>query len=95
LELNGTVVARQSRVDPELDFALAPPAYVLLGAGAGVSFSASQQLIRVSVVGTNLLNQRYREYTSLLRYFADEPGWGVQLRVAIDFDVPLGREAAV
>ncbi|WP_181234242.1 TonB-dependent receptor [Enhygromyxa salina] len=95
LELNGTVVARQTRVDPELDFAPAPPAYVLLGAGAGVEFAAAQQLVHVSVVGTNLLNQRYREYNSLLRYFADEPGWGLQLRVSVDFDVPRARGAAV
>ncbi|WP_146661763.1 TonB-dependent receptor [Enhygromyxa salina] len=95
LELNGTVVARQTRVDAELDFAPAPSAYVLLGAGAGVEFAAGQQLVHMSLVGTNLLNLRYREYNSLLRYFADEPGWGVQLRVSVDFDVPLGRNAAV
>lgn len=88
LELSGTLVARQRRVDPELDFAPAPPAYVLLGAGAGVEFFAAEQLLRLGLVGTNLLNQRYREYTSLLRYFADEPGWGLQLRVSVDFDVP-------
>ena len=87
LELKGTLVAGQDRVDPELDFAPPPPAYGLLGAGAGVEFFAAAQLVRVSLVGTNLLNQRYRDYNSLLRYFADEPGWGVQLRVSVEFDL--------
>jgi len=84
LELSGTLADRQRRADPELDFAPAPPAYILLGAGAGVEFIGETQLWRVSVAGTNLLDARYREYTSLLRYFADEPGWGVQLRVSVE-----------
>ncbi|MBC8070651.1 MAG: TonB-dependent receptor [Deltaproteobacteria bacterium] len=91
LELRGTVVARQSRADPELDFAAPPPAYVLLGAGVGVEFPARNYVVRSSASGTNLLNARYREYTSLLRYFADEPGWGVQLRLSVDFDLSTQR----
>jgi iron complex outermembrane recepter protein len=89
LELGGTVVARQTRYQPELDFAPPPPAYVLLGAGAGVEFLGEQEIYRLSLTGTNLLNMRYRDFNSLLRYFADEPGWGLQLRFAIDFDVSL------
>ncbi|MCA9696047.1 MAG: TonB-dependent receptor, partial [Myxococcales bacterium] len=93
LELGGTVVARQTRYQVDLDFAPPPPAYVLLGAGAGVELLTGDQILRLSLSGTNLLNMRYRDYNSLLRYFADEPGWGLQLRVAVDFDVSLGREA--
>ena len=61
-------------------------------AGAGVEFLAEHEVVRLSVVGTNLLNMRYRDYNSLLRYFADEPGWGLQLRLAVDFDVPVASE---
>ena len=64
---------------------------VVLGAGAGVEFPVDGALMRLSVRGTNLLNRRYREYTSLLRYFADEPGWGVQLRFAVEFSAGLDR----
>ena len=74
------------------DFAPPPAGYVLLGAAAGVEFLApTGEVFRLSVVGTNLLNARYRDYTSLLRYFADEPGWGVQLRFSADFDVALKK----
>lgn len=89
LEVNVTGVARQRRYPPDVDFAAPPPAYVLLGAGAGVEFMADRRMLRLSLVGTNLLNTRYRDYTSLLRYFADEIGWGLQLRFSADFDVPL------
>lgn len=87
LELGGTVVDRQRHYLPGLDFAPPPPAYVLLGAGAGVEFPTQGELVRLSLVGTNLLNMRYRDYNSLLRYFANEPGWGLQLRVSVEFDV--------
>jgi iron complex outermembrane receptor protein len=89
LELSGTVVDHQRHYDPDADFASPPDAYVLLGAGAGVEFPTPTTLMRLSLRGTNLLNQRYREYTSLLRYFADEPGWGVQLRFSVEFSAGL------
>lgn len=95
LEVNGTVVARQRRYPQDVDFAAPPSAYVLLGAGAGVEFVTDRRLVRLSLVGTNLLNRRYRDYTSLLRYFADEAGWGLQLRLAVEFDVDLEERQRV
>lgn len=89
LEVNGTLVARQRRAPEDVDFAPPPPAYFLLGAAAGAEFMSERRVIRASLAGTNLLNQRYRDYTSLLRYFADEAGWGLQFRLAVDFDVDL------
>lgn len=89
LEVNGSVVTRQRHYPQDVDFSAPPPAYVLLGAGAGVEFTSERRIVRLSLVGTNLLNRRYRDYTSLLRYFADEAGWGLQLRLAVEFDVDL------
>ncbi|NVB38847.1 TonB-dependent receptor [Pseudenhygromyxa sp. WMMC2535] len=87
LEIDGTYVARQRRYDPDADFADPPKDYVLLGASVGVEFPGQDYLVRTSLTGANLLNARYREYTSLLRYFADEPGWSLTLRVAVEFSV--------
>ncbi|HWB78813.1 MAG TPA: TonB-dependent receptor, partial [Nannocystaceae bacterium] len=87
VELNGTFVARQRRADPMQDFAPPPPRYVLFGAAIGVEFPGDHHVVHTSLVGTNLLNARYRDYTSLLRYFADEAGWALQLRVSVEFAV--------
>ncbi|PCC69468.1 hypothetical protein NAEX_02490 [Nannocystis exedens] len=38
-----------------------------------------------------MLSTRYRDYTSLLRYSADEAGSGFQLHFAVDFDEPSRR----
>ncbi len=86
VEISGTYVARQRRYDPEAetDFAPPPPNYVLLGAAAGLELPLDATQIRLSLRGTNLLNRRTREYTSLLRYFADDPGWGLQLRLSVE-----------
>jgi iron complex outermembrane receptor protein len=85
-EVNGTVVDRQRRFDPETDFSDPPPAYALAGAEAGLEFPVKK--MRLSLRGTNLLNRRYRDYNSLLRYFADQPGRGVQLRFSVELGSP-------
>ncbi|MBC8069134.1 MAG: TonB-dependent receptor [Deltaproteobacteria bacterium] len=87
LELNGTFVARQHRAELMQDFAPPPRGYVLLGAAIGAEFPGDHHVVHTSLVGTNLLNAGYREYTSLSRYFADEPGWALQLRLSIEFAV--------
>ncbi|MFK7929382.1 MAG: TonB-dependent receptor, partial [Myxococcota bacterium] len=67
------LTARQSRVDVEADFAAAPPAYALLGASMDVVLNVGTEL-RIGAEARNLLNTRYREYVSLMRYYADQPG---------------------
>jgi len=81
--INGQYVAQQFRSDPDADFAAPPPGYFLLGAEAGVAvpLARDRQRLEFAVVGQNLTNARYRDYTSLIRYFADEPGWELSLRV--------------
>jgi iron complex outermembrane receptor protein len=83
--VNGTVVDRQRRYDDEADFAAPPPAYALLGAEAGLDVPFDEQVFSVALVGRNLTNARYRDYTSLLRYFANEPGWELSLRLSLQF----------
>ena len=84
---SGTFVDRQRRFDPEADFANPPPAYALLGAEIGLDVPFSDQVFSVALMGRNLTNTRYRDYTSLLRYFANEPGWELSLRLTLRFSL--------
>jgi len=77
-------VARQSRVDPDVDFAPAPDGYVLLGLSADTAVDVGLRELRFGARVANLLNETYRDYNSLLRYYADQPGRNVQVRVGID-----------
>ena len=78
------LVARQSRTNPAADFAPPPEGYRLLGAHAHTEVDLGGRSLRVGIEGRNLLNVRYREYTSLLRYYADQPGRDVRVRVGMD-----------
>ena len=84
--VSGIYVAKQNRYDPRADFVAPPPAYFLLGAEIGTETAVGNQRMRVAVQGANLTNARYRDYTSLDRYFADEPGWQAWLRMSLLFD---------
>jgi iron complex outermembrane recepter protein len=87
VSVGGTFVARQRRFELAADFAAPPPAYFLLGAATGVELPLGDQVLSIGLEGGNLTNARYREYTSLLRYFADEPGWELRLRLSLDFAI--------
>lgn len=85
VELNGQYVASQTHVDPSDDLAPAPPAFFLLGAGIGARFQVHGETYAFGVDGYNLLDTEYRDYTSLLRYSAAEPGREVRLRLGLEF----------
>lgn len=84
--VSGLYVAEQRRYDPRADFIAPPRAYFLLGAEVGTETTIANQTARIALQGANLTNSRYRDYTSLGRYFADEPGWQMWLRMSVFFD---------
>ncbi len=84
--VNGTYVARQNRFDAQADFTTPPNDYFLLGAEIGATLDIEPYRVRFGLDGSNLLDKRYRDYTSLLRYFADEPGLQIILRVGFTFE---------
>ncbi|MEM1034175.1 MAG: TonB-dependent receptor [Myxococcota bacterium] len=84
-DVSATFVDRQRRFDPDADLADPPPGYVLVAAAVGAERPVAGQRFMVSVEGRNLTNARYRDYTSLRRYFADEIGLEVLLRLGFRF----------
>ena len=80
-------VARQGRVQPGAFLAAPyPPGYTLAGLSVGGTVDWGAAPLRVQLGVDNLFDVRYRDALSRFRYFADEPGRNVTLRVA----VPLG-----
>lgn len=81
LSLSGKYVRRQCRLEEGQDFAPTPDEYFLLNASIGTTVSAGHSSFDVSISGENLLNTSYRDYLNRLRYFADDLGRNVSLRV--------------
>jgi iron complex outermembrane receptor protein len=86
LTVSGTYVARQRRSDPRTDFVAPPPGYVVLGAELRTETAIADRRVGLALQGTNLSNARFRDYTSLARYFADEPGWQAVLQISLFLD---------
>lgn len=78
-------VSRQSRIplsedrQTNLDYAPAPAAYTLLRIYLGGQLMRQHLQWMISL--DNALNTRYRDYMNRLRYFADEPGRNLSLRL--------------
>lgn len=84
LLVKADLVAKQSLVNPDHDFAPTPEGYTLWGAGIETEIGQKNP-VRVGIEAHNLLDTAYREYTSLLRYFGDQPGRDVRARVGFNF----------
>ncbi|RFP63687.1 TonB-dependent receptor [Hymenobacter lapidiphilus] len=90
VQLGGYAVARQTRVPADYaarDYKAPPAGYALLGLQAGTTVRWGRLPLEVSVAGSNLLNQRYRDYLNRYRYFTDEMGRNVTLRVRVPLEL--------
>ncbi|WP_167856445.1 TonB-dependent receptor [Hymenobacter metallicola] len=89
-QLGVVAVARQTRVPDNYEARdlLAPPAgYTLLNLETGTTIQWGRLPLTVSVAASNLLNQRYRDYLNRYRYFTDEMGRNVTLRLHIPLEL--------
>ena len=85
-----TMVREQTRVPEGVDYASPPPGYLLLGLRYDAHVRIGPTPLHLGLSIHNLLNTTYRDYLSRWRYFIDEPGRTVVLRVR----VPFGTMAA-
>ena len=85
VELTGTGVAKQSRIPSNSDYAPAPSGYFLTDLDYGGEFIMGPHLVRFSVSIQNIFNHAYRDYLSRFRYFIDNPGRDIVVRVNIPF----------
>jgi iron complex outermembrane recepter protein len=99
ISIQGTYLLRQSRVpstgnievpgntQKQPDYLPPPPAYLLLGAEAGTNFKVGHHNWSFILAITNVTNLAYRDYMNAFRYFSDEMGQNISLRIKIPFDI--------
>jgi iron complex outermembrane receptor protein len=73
-----TQVAKQTRVEKGADYAAPPARYFLVNLNWGMTFKKLEVNLRIS----NALNAAYRDYLNRFRYYADDQGRNISLKVA-------------
>lgn len=76
---NGTIVSK------EVDLSTPPASYFLLHANFSHQWKLAENDLEVSLVAKNLLNESYRDYLNRLRYFSDEIGTNINLKINYNF----------
>lgn len=83
-------VFKQARVpddkNEKQDYKPAPAGYALLNADISTSFKLGTLPVTFGAGGRNLLNKAYREYLNSFRYFTDEAGRNISLRLKISLE---------
>lgn len=99
ISLSSVYVLRQTRVPStgnievpgsavkQSDYLAPPPAYFLLSIEAGTGVKVKHNNWNVIVAVTNLANHAYRDYMNAFRYFSDEMGRNISLRLKIPFNI--------
>lgn len=87
LDLESIFVNKQTRVPENADYVEPPDGYTLFNAGVSSTIMLSDSPVRLNLELHNVLNTAYRDYLSRFRYFIDDPGRSLILRV----QVPLGH----
>jgi iron complex outermembrane receptor protein len=65
------------------DYKTPPKGYALVNANLSTTFQLNELPVTVSLSGRNLLNTGYRDYLNSLRYFTDEIGRNISIRLKI------------
>lgn len=86
ISINGEYVFKQKNYVDGQDFVPPPDGYFLLGFNAATVIPLEHHKnIKISVQGENVLNKKYRDYMNRQRYFADDVGINLMLRVSYNF----------
>jgi len=83
--IDNLAVAQQTRVPPNSDYVPPPPGYDLWAVDAGCSLPFFKKGIDLNVAVTNLTNVAYRDYLNRFRYYVDDLGRNVTVRLRVPF----------
>ena len=81
ISVGNQIVAQQTRVESNSDFQAPPLAYTLWRIDAGIKIKK----LGLGLTVNNALNTSYREYLNRFRYFTDDMGRNISLRVKYNF----------
>ncbi len=72
--------------DIKQDYKAPPAGYTLLNADFSTTIKLAGTPVTLGISGRNLLNTTYREYMNAFRYFTDEIGRNISIRLKLNLD---------
>lgn len=87
IAFDSSYVTKQKRFDPDKDLAPdSPPAYFIANANAEVAYALPKgRSVKLMLMGDNIFNALYKEYTDRFRFFAHAMGAKYTVRTIIEF----------
>ncbi len=83
--INVLNVLKQTRLEPNSDYRDAPDAYMLFSIDANTTVNLFKEHFQMGCTINNLFNTSYREYMNAFRYFSDEQGRSIVVRLKYHF----------
>ena len=83
LTINTEYNNKQWRVPANSDYLNPPKAFTLINLEVGSTLYFKKQAVQVGLSCNNLLNTSYRNYMNRFRYYSDEMGRNITLRIKI------------
>ncbi len=80
ITVSNQLVAKQKR-EPDFDLAPAPSAYALFALGYMKKVTFGQNNLNAGLQVNNIFNTSYKEYMNRFRYFTDDIGRNIQLKI--------------
>ncbi len=90
VSVEGRYVFQQKRIPnnfDQIDYPRPPQGYFVLDASVGTQWYVGSTPIHLSLTAMNILNQKYRDYLDAFRYFVDQPGTNLVLRVRVPISI--------
>lgn len=87
--LSGNVEVKDAfgNIKMQSDYLNPPPGYTLLGVELGTNLEVNHRLLSFILSCNNLFNIKYRDYMNSFRYFSDEVGRNVVLRIKVPLEI--------
>lgn len=85
--LTAPLVRTQDRIDPNSDYVAPPKGYALMNFQALCSFQVKKQQLDLSLEVSNIGNTAYRDYMNRFRYFSDEMGRNIGLKIVLPLKI--------
>ena len=86
-QLGTSFIDKQYRTPKNVDYVAAPNAYFLMNFDLGFVVPIKNQSITFNLVVDNLLNTTYRDYLNRFRYYSDELGRNISLKIKVPFNI--------